>query len=116
MKRIVSVLLLLGLVACAREYELVDSSEYYFYPEEYEERYANNAFDFSLNKGDKLVVSIKCESGQILIDTMDIEGFLLVISDELYKEIEINEDKIISFNTKINEDTKGYIKLEVYRK
>ena len=50
MKRIVSVLLLLGLVACAREYELVDSSEYYFYPEEYEERYANNAFDFSINK------------------------------------------------------------------
>ena len=47
---------------------------------------------------------------------MDIEGFLLVSSDELYKEIEINEDKIISFNTKINEDTKGYIKLEVYRK
>ena len=105
-------LLVLLCAACTKEYELIDGSEYYFYPEEYEEDYSTYNLDLSMEKGDKIFISIKCESGQILIDCKDLEGFPLSVVDKLDKELFISDKDSISFRTEIVEDTKGYLKLK----
>ena len=109
-------LLVLLCVACTKEYELINSSEHYFYPEEYDEDYSTYNLDLNMENGDKILISVKCESGQILIDFKDLEGFPLSVVDELDKELFISDKDSISFRTEIVEDTKGYLKIEVYRK
>ena len=61
-------LLVLLCAACTKEYELINSSEHYFYPEEYDEDYSTYNLYLNMEKGDKILISVKCESGQILID------------------------------------------------
>ena len=109
-------LLVLLCAACTKEYDLIDGSEYYFYPEEYDEDYSTYNLDLNMEKGNKIFISVKCESGQILIDCKYLEGFPINVVDESNKEFQVTDKSSISFRTEIVEDTKGYLKIEVYRK
>lgn len=102
--------------ACTKEYELIDSSEYYFYPEEYDEDYSTYNLDLNMEKGDKILISVKCESGQILIDCKYLEGFPINVVDEFNKEFQVTDKASIGFRTEIVGDTKGYLKIYIYRK
>lgn len=109
-------LLVLLCVACTKEYELINSSEHYFYPEEYDEDYSTYNLDLNMENGDKILISVKCESGQILIDCKYLEGFPINVVDEFNKEFQVTDKASIGFRTEIVGDTKGYLKIYIYRK
>ncbi|MGN1404873.1 MAG: hypothetical protein ACI4WM_01275, partial [Erysipelotrichaceae bacterium] len=90
MKRIVSLLLMLLMVSgCEKEYELVASSEYNFYKEEYDSKYNSYVVDFKLEFNvNKVIITGKCDSGTITISCDDIDGFREVIGiNEYNREI-----------------------------
>lgn len=121
MKRIVSLLLFLLLVSgCEKEYELVASSEYNFYKEEYDSKYNSYIVDFKLESDlNKVVINGKCDSGTITISLDDIDEFREVIGiNEFYREIEFKDNvkDVVSFKIEINEESEGSIKLNLYSK
>lgn len=121
MKRIISLLLVLLFVyGCEKEYELVASSEYNFYKEEYDSKFNSYIVDFKLESDlNKVVINGKCDFGTITISSDDIDGFKEVVNDEQFdKEIELpgNLNGEVSFKIEIDEQSEGAIKLNLYSK
>lgn len=121
MRRIVSLLLiLLMLSGCEKEYELVASSEYNFYKEEYDCKYNIYVVDFKLESDvNKVIITGKCDSGTITVSSDDIDGFKDTVSEKEYtREIEFkdNDKDLIKFLIELNEESEGSIKLELYSK
>ena len=121
MRRIVSLLLILLMVSgCEKEYELVASSEYNFYKEEYDIKYNSYVVDFKLESDvNKVIITGKCDSGTITVSSDDIDGFKDTVSEKEYtREIEFkdNDKDLIKFLIELNEESEGSIKLELYSK
>ena len=121
MRRIVSLLLILLMVSgCEKEYELVASSEYNFYKEEYDSKYNSYVVDFKLESDvNKVIITGKCDSGTITVSSDDIDGFKDAVSEKEYtREIEFkdNDKDLIKFLIELNEESEGSIKLELYSK
>ena len=121
MRRIVSLLLILLMVSgCEKEYELVTSSEYNFYKEEYDSKYNSYVVDFKLESDvNKVIITGKCDSGTITVSSDDIDGFKDTVSENEYsREIEFkdNDKDLIKFLIELNEESEGSIKLELYSK
>ncbi len=121
MRRIVSLLLILLMVSgCEKEYELVTSSEYNFYKEEYDSKYNSYVVDFKLESDvNKVIITGKCDSGTITVSSDDIDGFKDTVSEKEYtREIEFkdNDKDLIKFLIELNEESEGSIKLELYSK
>lgn len=121
MRRIVSLLLILLMVSgCEKEYELVASSEYNFYKEEYDCKYNSYVVDFKLESDvNKVIITGKCDSGTITVSSDDIDGFKDTVSEKEYtREIEFkdNDKDLIKFLIELNEESEGSIKLELYSK
>ena len=121
MRRIVSLLLILLMVSgCEKEYELVTSSEYNFYKEEYDSKYNSYVVDFKLESDvNKVIITGKCDSGTITVSSDDIDGFKDTVSEKEYtREIEFkdNDKDLIKFLIELNEESEGSVKLELYSK
>ena len=121
MRRIVCLLLILLMVSgCEKEYELVSSSEYNFYKEEYDSKYNSYVVDFKLESDvNKVIITGKCDSGTITVSSDDIDGFKDTVSEKEYtREIEFkdNDKDLIKFLIELNEESEGSVKLELYSK
>ena len=116
MRRIVSLLLILLMVSgCEKEYELVASSEYNFYKEEYHSKYNSYVVDFKLESDvNKVIITGKCDSGTITVSSDDIDGFKDTLSEKEYtREIEFkdNDKDLIKFLIELNEESEGMLPL-----
>ncbi len=113
-------------VACdnqrADEWNVVESFEYHFYPEEYEEKYSEieNSFTLEEDTEYQLRINASCESGIIEVDIYygDTEKNLEINASNTHNEtisIPTNSAGTVAFTININTDTQGEFICEILR-
>lgn len=119
---IMAVMMVLILNSCGKEYEKIESAEYYFMRKNYQEEYNSYPIDFNLNeKEHKIVIDSECESGTIVISVdSNIGGLPITVTSDspLTKEIELPKDfgDYICFTAAIDAETEGSVIISLYSK